>query len=381
MVSLALGACGGSPDSSSSSSSSSSGVSINLPLVLAINAGSTSSASYDGITYEADKYSRASSGASSTTESIIGVSDGTMFQTERWGTYSYEIPVTDGTYSVKLHHAELYHDDSGLRSFNLSVEGRPVLSNMDLFDDFGRNVAYTHAVEDINVNDGVLDITLEGVVDNGTLSGFAIYSNNGEIDTSVPVSNCSGYVGLTYDDGPQNTARILQALRDNNLSPVTFFVNGERIAGKESAIQQMIADGHQVQNHAFYHEQPMLNGMSVADATDSLKRTSDLIVSAGGSATTILRPPRGQTSNNIESAAASLGMIVHNWSIDAMDYNGASTADVVNSVGQLQDGQDILMHTFADASINAIPQIAALLKSKGLCPGRLDPNTARAVAP
>jgi hypothetical protein len=39
------------------------------------------------------------------------------------------------------------------------------------------------------------------------------------------------------------------------------------------------------------------------------------------------------------------------------------------------------MHENQNNSLLAIPDIAAALEAKGLCPGRLDPTTGRAVAP
>ena len=69
------------------------------------------------------------------------------------------------------------------------------------------------------------------------------------------------------------------------------------------------------------------------------------------------------------------------WDVDSGDWNGASTAAIVSANNQLQNGQVILMHDGIANTDNAIAQIAANLRARNLCPGRIDPTTGHAVAP
>lgn len=162
------------PSSSSvQSSSSAAGV-----LVYAVNAGATSSATLNGIVYQPDRF--ASGGTTQVvTDPIAGVNEDAVYQSERYGSYRYEIPVSSATYSVVLHFAEIYHTTAGSRNFNLSVEGQPVLSDFDLFATAGHDTAYDKRVDNVIVNDGKLTIELVTNVDNATIAGFAIYSSNG----------------------------------------------------------------------------------------------------------------------------------------------------------------------------------------------------------
>ena len=146
-----------------------------------------------------------------------------------------KIPVTTGTYTVKLHMAELYWQAAGDRTFNVLVEGQVKLANVDLITQAGRFGAYTVVVPNVRVSDGSLDIAVDPSKDSGTLSGFAVYSADGKLDTSTPpptTSNCKGYVGITYDDGPVNTTAFVSALKSAGLTPVTFFVNGMNIGSR-----------------------------------------------------------------------------------------------------------------------------------------------------
>lgn len=166
-----------SSSSTSSSSSSSSSGGGESELVIAINAGGTA-ASLDGIEYSRDRYYSGGS-AGSTSDPIGGVEDDEIYQSERYGNYSYEIPVTDASYSVTLHFAELYQTESGERSFNVLVEGKEVLSAVDLYSLVGHDEAYSYETEPVEVSDGYLSISLEASIDNATLSGFVVNSGNG----------------------------------------------------------------------------------------------------------------------------------------------------------------------------------------------------------
>ena len=73
-------------------------------------------------------------GTLSVTEpSITGTTDPALYQDERWGQFSYAIPVADGTYDVRFHFAELYYGTAvaggpGKRVFGMDIATRPPTS-------------------------------------------------------------------------------------------------------------------------------------------------------------------------------------------------------------------------------------------------------------
>ncbi len=149
-------------------------------LVVAVNAGGQA-ITVDGVAFTADQFSRGGS-ANSTSDPIAGTEDDGLFQSERYGQYSYEVPVSSATYDVELYFNELYQTTAGTRSFSVTVEGQEVFSNLDLFATSGHDTAYKRVIHNVSVDDGNLTIALTSSVDNATISGFAVYSDQGVLE-------------------------------------------------------------------------------------------------------------------------------------------------------------------------------------------------------
>lgn len=141
-----------------------------------------------GVEYQADRHSTGGT-ANTTTDPINGVTEDTLYQNERYGTFKYEVPVTNGNYSVKLHFVEMYQEAAGDRLFSVSVEGEPVLQSVDLFSVVGHDTAMEVIVPLVMVADESLTIDLTSQIDNAQISGFAIYSNSGGEYVEPPPSS------------------------------------------------------------------------------------------------------------------------------------------------------------------------------------------------
>ncbi|WP_239513985.1 endo-1,4-beta-xylanase [Streptosporangium sp. 'caverna'] len=199
--------------------------------------------------------------------------------------------------------------------------------------------------------------------------------------TPPPGGNCSaGYVGLTYDDGPNpsNTNNLLNALTSNGLR-ATMFNIGQNAQNNAALVRAQESAGMWVGNHSWTH--PHLIQMSSAQIQSELQQTQQAIQQITGTAPRLFRPPYGETNATLKSVEQQLGLTEIIWDVDSQDWNGASTAQIVQAAGTLQNGQIILMHDQYATTIAAIPQIAANLRSRNLCPGMISPSTGRAVAP
>ncbi|MET9153906.1 polysaccharide deacetylase family protein [Streptomyces griseoflavus] len=191
---------------------------------------------------------------------------------------------------------------------------------------------------------------------------------------------CNGYVGLTFDDGPQagTTTNLLNALRQNGLR-ATMFNQGQYAAANPALVKAQVDAGMWVANHSYTH--PHMTQLSQAQMDSEIARTQQAIANAGGGTPKLFRPPYGETNSTLRSVQAKYGLTEVIWDVDSQDWNNASTDAIVQAASRLTNGQVILMHDWPANTVAAIPRIAQNLASRGLCTGMISPQTGRAVAP
>ena len=116
--------------------------------------------------------------AKSTTSAIANATNApqAMYQTRRYApTLTYAFPdVPDGTYTIRLHFAELYYGAAGRRRFNVAIEGLVRLTNFDIYQAAGgKNRAVVRTFENVSVSGG---LQIQGVasVDGAQFNGIEI---------------------------------------------------------------------------------------------------------------------------------------------------------------------------------------------------------------
>ncbi|WP_162343190.1 malectin domain-containing carbohydrate-binding protein [Cyclobacterium salsum] len=115
---------------------------------------------------------------------ISNTENDALYQTERNGDFSYEIPVPKtGQYTLELHFAEIYWEQSGARLFDLKVENDLFRTNIDLVKDIGVKKANVVRIENLEVKDGNLSLELITQRDRAKISGIALFK---ETQTETP---------------------------------------------------------------------------------------------------------------------------------------------------------------------------------------------------
>ncbi len=142
------------------------------PQTFSTNAGGGQYTSQSGVVYKADTYYTGGT-AASTTAAITGTSDPTLYQSERYGNFSYNIPLANGNYTVTLKFAEIYWTAAGKRVFNVSMQGTQVISNLDIYSKAGKNAAYDVTIP-VSVTNGTLNIAFTSVVDYAKVSAIVV---------------------------------------------------------------------------------------------------------------------------------------------------------------------------------------------------------------
>src|SRR6202167_3010245 len=123
---------------------------------------------------------------SSTTHAIANTPDPTLYQTDRYGDFSYQFTVPDGAYSVTLKFAEIYFSSPGQRVFNVAINGTAVLTNFDIVAAAGAADTAIDETFPVNVTGGSITIQFTtGLANMPKVSAVEISSTS---DVSVQIS-------------------------------------------------------------------------------------------------------------------------------------------------------------------------------------------------
>ncbi|WP_133644025.1 PKD domain-containing protein [Zeaxanthinibacter enoshimensis] len=122
----------------------------------------------------------------STANAINGTTDDILYQTERNSddpTLTYQIPVPEnGEYGVRLLFAEIFHNSTGSRLFDVDIEGgQGQLTDYDIIAAAG--ASFTARTESfvVNVTDGNLTILFSNITDRAKISAIEILGSGNNV--------------------------------------------------------------------------------------------------------------------------------------------------------------------------------------------------------
>ena len=171
------------------------------------------------------------------------------------------------------------------------------------------------------------------------------------------------YVALTFDDGPSGrfTRRLLEGLEERDVK-ATFFLCGYRLADYKSLAKKIYDQGHEIGLHGYSHEN--MGKMTAAQLRKELKDTAALLPE--GCEATLLRPPGGASGQALGQVCREMELAIINWSVDPRDWANHDAAVVEAAViGQVQNGDIILLHDMCDCSVDAAFGIIDKLSAEG----------------
>ncbi|EAR00257.1 PKD domain-containing protein [Maribacter sp. HTCC2170] len=150
-----------------------------------------------------------------------------LFQSEHTSsslTFDYQIPVQNGDYTVILHFAEIYwgatgggSGATGIRVFDVSLEGSLVLDDYDIYDDVGAETEVSKSF-DITVLDGSVDIYFSALTSTGganqpKISAIEVIGNANEAPVAVGSSSpSSGDIPLAVSFTGSNSTDDVQVV-------------------------------------------------------------------------------------------------------------------------------------------------------------------------
>ena len=225
-----------------------------------INVGGSSYQDGEGQTWVADQHFSGGT-VYSKSGGIANTVNDPLYQSERYGNFSYNIPIADGTYQVCLHFAEIYWTNPGQRVFDVSIEGQLVLDNYDIIAAAGAPAtAVIECIDQVSSTGGTLSIGFASVVNNAKLSAIAILGSGGGSVNQPPLvtnpgaqSNLEGEtpalsIAATDFDGPENLSYSATGLPPGlDIEPtngsILGSINTGAASGSPYAVTVTVSDG------------------------------------------------------------------------------------------------------------------------------------------
>ncbi len=191
--------------------------------------------------------------------------------------------------------------------------------------------------------------------------GVAEAASTGPLQVAM-MQGAQNCVALTFDDGPDAslTPQLLTILETKGVK-ATFFVVGVRAATWPAPVARAAADGFEIGNHSWDHA--ALPSLGTDAALSEIARTDAIIQKITGKAPAYLRAPYGSISPRIAGLTERQFIA---WSVDSLDWKGASPTQMINRVvGNLTNGGIVLMHDIHANTIAAVPGIIDGLQARG----------------
>lgn len=173
-------------------------------------------------------------------------------------------------------------------------------------------------------------------------------------------------IAISFDDGPveKNTQAILQLLAGENIK-ATFFCIGNRIAGNETILQQIIEGGHIIGNHSFSHHF-WFDMFSSKKMQHDLKQMDGAVEKVTGLQPKLFRPPYGVTNPNLAKAIKSGNYTPVGWSVRSMDTVIKDKQKLRNKLNRsIKPGAVFLFHDTSETTIQVLPDFIREVKNAG----------------
>mgnify|MGYP001553329063 CR=1 FL=1 len=180
-------------------------------------------------------------------------------------------------------------------------------------------------------------------------------------------------ISLTFDDGPNPdaTPRILDTLARQNVK-ATFFILGAHAERWPDLVHRVVAEGHQIGNHGYFHRKLHLKTPSYVKRDLILGKRA--IERAGGDTPRLFRAPHGFRNPWVSAIASSLGERTVGWSLGVWDSALPGAKAIVDrTIEGTRAGSIILLHDGDGYNANgdrtqtadAVPGIVNGLRDRG----------------
>lgn len=186
-----------------------------------------------------------------------------------------------------------------------------------------------------------------------------------------------GHVALTIDDGPnpEVTPLVLAQLAQYGVQ-ATFFCVGERVERHSDLAQEIVRQGHAIENHSQRHRHNF-SLLGPRGMQSEIARAQESILRVTGSAPLFFRAPAGLRNPFLDPVLNSLQLRLASWTRRGFDtVNGDPDTVYRRLTKSLRGGDILLLHDGNAASapsgrpviLEVLPRLLDALRDRKLTP-------------
>lgn len=169
-------------------------------------------------------------------------------------------------------------------------------------------------------------------------------------------------ITVNVDWGEEYLPAMLATLENSHVK-ATFFISGRWAEEHPKLVRQIGSLGHEIGNHGFSH--PHVNELDLEQNKEEILKTTEAIKQATKNTTRYFAPPYGEYNDTVLQAAAETEHQVILWTVDTVDWQKPSPAQITSRVVEgAQNGAIILMHP-TEQTNESLPEMVMGLREKG----------------
>jgi len=193
-------------------------------------------------------------------QSVAATDEDILYHSCRYNLQGYRLAVPNGSYYVTLRFCEPHFDAKDKRVFDVKLQGKTLLRQVDVFAKVGKFTAYDERFDSIDVSDGQLKIDIVNRVSMACISGIVIE----KADYSKKI-NCGGpaWQGYQRDPSPEPGVRYGRALWYAKVGKESTSIWAQ--FGNSNPNQELVEIN--VRQSVFYPERPGRNYITVRGFT------------------------------------------------------------------------------------------------------------------
>lgn len=173
-------------------------------------------------------------------------------------------------------------------------------------------------------------------------------------------------IAISFDAawGGDNTERLLEILRENDVK-ATFFLVDTWVQRYPELVKEIAAAGHEIGSHSTTH--PHMTRLSRSQINAELSTVANHIQALTGQAPTLFRAPYGDYNNDVVLTARAAGYEVIQWSVDSLDWKNKGAEDLIRrATATVSSGDIVLFHNDSKYILDALPAILKSYRQQGL---------------